>query len=157
RAVELVRDSFPQPGDALGEFVLLSELGRGTTSRVFLARQPSLGDRPVVLKLTRQASAEPRSMARLLHTHVVPLLFALDVPDWHAARAGPPPPGGAPLWGGAAPQAPDPPPPPQRRGRDHRPGRPPGGPADNAAFVAVPVARAAVAQLLRLGSVLADR
>src|SRR5207244_12322085 len=75
------RVPFPLPGDLLGEFVLLADLGRGTSSGVFLARQPSLGDRPVVLKLTRQGGAEPRSMARLLHTHVVPLLFALDVPD----------------------------------------------------------------------------
>src|SRR5262245_51609247 len=42
---------FPEAGEALGEFLLLAELGRGAQGRVFLASQLSLGERPVVLKL----------------------------------------------------------------------------------------------------------
>ncbi len=42
---------FPSVGEPLGEFQLLAELGRGAEGRVFLATQPSLSDRPVVVKL----------------------------------------------------------------------------------------------------------
>jgi hypothetical protein len=46
-------DPFPRAGEALGDLVLLAELGRGATSRVFLARQSLLGDRPLVLTQPR--------------------------------------------------------------------------------------------------------
>jgi serine/threonine protein kinase/lipoprotein NlpI len=65
---------FPEVGAALGEFDLIAELGRGAQGRVFLARQPALADRPVVLKLTPRTGQEHLSLARLQHTHVVPLL-----------------------------------------------------------------------------------
>src|SRR5205823_6947398 len=42
---------FPGPGDRVGDFQLLSELGRGAHGRVFLVTQPALGGRAVVLKL----------------------------------------------------------------------------------------------------------
>jgi Tfp pilus assembly protein PilF len=73
--------SFPGPGEALGDFELLGELGRGAHARVFLARQPSLAGRLVVLKLGPRAGREHLSLARLQHTHVVPLYSALDFPE----------------------------------------------------------------------------
>src|SRR5439155_10702013 len=42
---------FPAAGEALGDFLLLAELGRGAHGRVFLASQRPLGGRPVVLKV----------------------------------------------------------------------------------------------------------
>jgi eukaryotic-like serine/threonine-protein kinase len=75
------RTDFPQPGDRLGEFELLDELGRGRRGRVFLARQPALADRPVVVKLSPRIDAEHLSLARLQHTHIVPLYAAHDDPD----------------------------------------------------------------------------
>src|SRR5262249_5074349 len=42
---------FPAAGEALGDFLLVAELGRGAQGRVYLASQLSLGDRPVILKL----------------------------------------------------------------------------------------------------------
>jgi serine/threonine protein kinase len=71
----------PNPGQTLGEFHLLDELGRGTTGRVFLATQPSLGDRFVVLKLGPSTGREHLSLARLQHTHIVPLYSVHDFPD----------------------------------------------------------------------------
>ncbi|HTU16792.1 MAG TPA: protein kinase [Gemmataceae bacterium] len=71
---------FPEPGETLGEFRLLSELGRGTTGRVFLAAQPTLADRLVVLKLGPQAGREHLSLARLQHTHIVPLHSVHEFP-----------------------------------------------------------------------------
>lgn len=64
---------FPEAGETLGDFDLLAELGRGTSGRTFLAAQPSLADRPVVLKVTRRELREHLSLARLQHTHIVPL------------------------------------------------------------------------------------
>src|SRR5205814_3377830 len=58
-----------------------TELGRGALGRVFLASQLSLGDRPVVLKLTPGEAREHLSLARLQHTHIVPLYSVHDHPD----------------------------------------------------------------------------
>src|SRR5262245_33382221 len=65
--------AFPAAGEELGDFRLVAELGRGAQGRVFLATQPALADRPVVLKLAPRATGEHLALARLQHTHVVPL------------------------------------------------------------------------------------
>ena len=82
RLLELDRalPRFPEAGQTLGDFRLLAEIGRGAVGRVFLALQPSLADRPVVLKLTRCDSQEYLSLARLQHTHIVPLHAVQDDP-----------------------------------------------------------------------------
>lgn len=69
---------FPEVGGTFGEFLLLAELGRGLHGRVYVARQPALADRPVVLKVTPLAGQEHLSLARLQHTHIVPLYGAHD-------------------------------------------------------------------------------
>src|SRR5947209_1802701 len=61
---------FPSAGQRLGEFRLLRELGRGGQGRVFLATQPSLSDRPLVVKLTAPTGQEHLSLARLQHTNI---------------------------------------------------------------------------------------
>jgi tetratricopeptide (TPR) repeat protein len=72
---------FPAAGETLEELRLLSELGRGAKGRVFLATQPALGDRPVVVKMTTCDGQEHLSLARLQHTHLVPLYWVRDVPE----------------------------------------------------------------------------
>ncbi|HET6884220.1 MAG TPA: serine/threonine-protein kinase [Pirellulales bacterium] len=72
---------FPQAGEACGEFILVREIGRGSQGRVFLASQPSLCDRPVVVKLVPREVAEHLSLARLQHTGIVPLYLAQDLPE----------------------------------------------------------------------------
>ena len=42
---------FPEVGETLGPFHLLQELGRGAAGRTFLATDPGLADRPVVVKV----------------------------------------------------------------------------------------------------------
>src|SRR6185436_6995221 len=53
----------------------------GGQGRVFLATQPSLSDRPLVVKLTRRSGEEHLSLARLQHTHIVPLYLVQDFPE----------------------------------------------------------------------------
>jgi len=72
---------FPAPGETLHGLRLAAELGRGTQGRVFLATQPALAGRPVVLKLTPRDGSEHAALARLQHTHIVPLYWAEDLPD----------------------------------------------------------------------------
>ncbi len=72
---------FPEVGDRLGDFDLLAELGRGASGRTFLASQPALADRPVVLKLMPGYLDEHLSLASLQHTHIVPLYSAQLFPD----------------------------------------------------------------------------
>jgi tetratricopeptide (TPR) repeat protein len=67
-------------GETLVDCRLIHELGRGVRGRIFLASQTLLADRLVVLKVTSEENAEHLSLARLLHTHIVPLLFAQEVP-----------------------------------------------------------------------------
>lgn len=69
---------FPEPGQTFGEFQLLDQVGQGAHGRVYIARQPSLADRPVVLKLASLAGQEHLSLARLQHTYIMPLYWAHD-------------------------------------------------------------------------------
>jgi serine/threonine protein kinase/tetratricopeptide (TPR) repeat protein len=75
--------TFPGVGEMLGDFLLRAELGRGALGRVFLAVQPSLAGRPVVLKLTPCDGEEHLSLARLQHTHIVSLYSVHDFPARH--------------------------------------------------------------------------
>lgn len=57
----------------MGDFELVALLGSGSFSRVYLARQLSLGCRYVALKVVNRALREPAHLARLQHTGIVPL------------------------------------------------------------------------------------
>ena len=72
--------SFIAVGETLGDFRLLDELGQGARGRVFLAAQRSLADRQVVLKVTPLDGREHLTLARLQHTHIVPLYAVWDDP-----------------------------------------------------------------------------
>jgi serine/threonine protein kinase/Flp pilus assembly protein TadD len=54
-------------------FEIVEQLGKGASARVYLARQPSLADRLVVLKFTTESTVEGDRLARLQHTNIVPL------------------------------------------------------------------------------------
>jgi hypothetical protein len=78
---EPVSPRFPVAGESLGDFRLLAEIGRGAQGRVFLAIQPALSDRPVVLKMVPRTCQEHLSLARLQHTNIVPLYSVQDDPE----------------------------------------------------------------------------
>ncbi|WP_435017637.1 protein kinase domain-containing protein [Tundrisphaera sp. TA3] len=71
---------FPEAGQTIAGFHLVEELGRGAFARVFLARERQLADRPVALKVARKGSREPQTLARLQHTHIVPVHSYRDDP-----------------------------------------------------------------------------
>jgi tetratricopeptide (TPR) repeat protein len=73
--------AFPAPSETLGDFELLAEIGRGAYARVYLARQTSLAGRPVVLKVGPRAGQEHLCLARLQHSHIVPLYGVQEFPQ----------------------------------------------------------------------------
>lgn len=64
---------FPGPGDTLGPFLIRDELGRGAAGRTFLASDLRLAGRPVVVKVIPVDQDEHLALARLRHTHIIPL------------------------------------------------------------------------------------
>jgi serine/threonine protein kinase/Flp pilus assembly protein TadD len=64
---------YPDAGGTCFGFELLTELGRGAFGRVFLARQSSLADRLVVLKIGTHLSDESHRLAQLQHPNVAPV------------------------------------------------------------------------------------
>jgi serine/threonine protein kinase/Tfp pilus assembly protein PilF len=64
---------FPEVGETIGGFLLVEELGRGAFARVYRAAERRLANRPVALKLALHGSREPQMLARLQHTHIVPI------------------------------------------------------------------------------------
>jgi hypothetical protein len=70
----------PQPGDELAGFRVLIELGRGAFARVYLAEEANLGRRVVAIKVSSPDGDEPQILARLQHTHIVPVHSVCDDP-----------------------------------------------------------------------------
>jgi serine/threonine protein kinase len=64
---------FPAVGDDFLEFHLKAPLGTGGVSRVYLARDLSLGGKQVVLKVTLDKGQEPKVHGPLDHPHIVPV------------------------------------------------------------------------------------
>src|SRR5208283_4300794 len=60
---------------------LLSELGQGASGKTYLAAEPALADRLVVLKIIPDDQEEHLSLARLRHTHIIPLFSEQSFPD----------------------------------------------------------------------------
>ncbi|MFO0941493.1 MAG: serine/threonine-protein kinase [Pirellulales bacterium] len=79
---------FPKTGTQFCGYPLIAELGEGALGRVYLARQPDLASRLVVLKVTRYLTTEASELAKLQHAGVIPVysihqhagLFAICMP-----------------------------------------------------------------------------
>jgi serine/threonine protein kinase/Flp pilus assembly protein TadD len=65
---------FPEPGQVVppGNRIL-GELGRGAFGRVYLAEQADLAGRRVAVKISSRLVGEAQTLARLQHTHIVPI------------------------------------------------------------------------------------
>jgi serine/threonine protein kinase/Tfp pilus assembly protein PilF len=112
RAARQVDVPLPDAGETIAGYRLVEELGRGAFARVYLAEEQHLANRQVALKVTWTGSREPQTLARLQHTHIVPvysyqtdagtglhllcmpylgrttLLQVLNRPEIHSARSG---------------------------------------------------------------------
>ncbi|MEZ6130883.1 MAG: protein kinase [Planctomycetaceae bacterium] len=66
-------EHWPSVGQTFGEFVLLEQIGRGAMSRVFLARQPCLGGRLVVVKVCVRGEREADLLGQLDHRSIAPV------------------------------------------------------------------------------------
>ncbi len=65
--------ALPKVGDTFLGFELIGELGRGAFGCVFLAKQSSMADRLVALKVATELFGEKLTLARLQHTNIVPI------------------------------------------------------------------------------------
>jgi len=63
----------PSAGVECMGFQLVTELGRGAFSRVYLAHQGELAGRLVALKISSELVDESQTLARLQHTNIVPI------------------------------------------------------------------------------------
>ena len=63
----------PAEGEELFGFRLRQPLGHGAFAKVYLAEQPDLACRPVVLKVSATEGSEHHTLARLQHTNIVPI------------------------------------------------------------------------------------
>ncbi len=63
----------PEPGERFLDFELVKLLGQGAFARVYLARQSSLANRLVVVKITSGPTHEHETLARLAHPNIVPI------------------------------------------------------------------------------------
>src|SRR5262249_43923372 len=61
--------TLPDMGTDFLGFRLVTELGRGSFSRVYLAQQGELANRLVALKVSTDLLGEPATLAQLQHTH----------------------------------------------------------------------------------------
>jgi serine/threonine protein kinase/Flp pilus assembly protein TadD len=74
------RSHWPTPPQDFCGFELLEEIGQGAIGRVYLARQSELGDRVVVLKVSRGGHREANLLGRLQHPNVMPVYSVVDDP-----------------------------------------------------------------------------
>jgi serine/threonine protein kinase/Tfp pilus assembly protein PilF len=75
---------FPEVGEQVAGFRLVTVLGRGAFGRVYLACQGDLADRFVALKVSANLAGESRTLARLQHTNIVPIYSAHRAGPLHA-------------------------------------------------------------------------
>ena len=72
-ADSMVEIRWPEVESQFMGFRLVREIGRGAFARVYLATEPSLGDRLVVVKVSRAGGGEAETLGRLRHRNIVPV------------------------------------------------------------------------------------
>jgi serine/threonine protein kinase len=78
---ELGKPLWPKPGDDLGPFYVLEEIGFGSIAHVYLCLEGDLGNRPVVVKATPFQSFEASILGKLNHANIVPVYSAGSIAD----------------------------------------------------------------------------
>jgi serine/threonine protein kinase len=62
---------WPLAGQRFRDFRLVRELGRGAFARVYLAKEETLGDRPVAVKISLRGQGEAQTLGRIRHPNIV--------------------------------------------------------------------------------------
>ena len=71
--VEEKKWKWPEPGDSVLGFKIIQKLGEGAIAKVYLAQQPELGQRRVVVKISRHGATEAKLLGKLEHPSIVPV------------------------------------------------------------------------------------
>jgi serine/threonine protein kinase len=71
---------WPKAGDDFAGFTIVEELGRGAIARVYLATEPAIGNRSVVLKISSRGGGEAQLLGRLEHPNIVPVYSVVEEP-----------------------------------------------------------------------------
>jgi hypothetical protein len=74
--LESAGGDWPEIGSTIQDCILLVELGRGAFGRAYLAKDPGIGDRLCVIKVSAGGSDEARLMGRMAHDHVTDVRWA---------------------------------------------------------------------------------
>lgn len=69
---------WPSPGESIGAFRVLEQLGSGALARVYLCEEPQLDGRQMVLKVGRASLQEARTLSRLQHPNIVPIYSVVN-------------------------------------------------------------------------------
>ncbi len=64
---------WPEAGSRFLQFDLVAEIGRGAFGRVFLATEPALGGRQIVVKVAPSGGGEAEVLGKLKHPNIVPV------------------------------------------------------------------------------------
>ena len=64
---------WPEAGNRFLQFDLVAEIGRGAFGRVFLATEPALGGRQIVVKVAPYGGGEAEILGKLKHANIVPV------------------------------------------------------------------------------------
>jgi tetratricopeptide (TPR) repeat protein len=70
-AAEFAGPAWPQLGDDLADFTIAEALGRGALARVYLARQKTVGNRLVVVKVAEDGESEAQLLGKLAHENIM--------------------------------------------------------------------------------------
>lgn len=70
----VLAETWPEAGETVGGFTLLDGLGLGAFARVFIAEEPAVADRRVVVKATTEGAAEVDVLGKLSHPNIVQIL-----------------------------------------------------------------------------------
>ncbi len=65
--------AWPEAGSRFLQFDLVAEIGRGAFGRVFLAHEPAIGGRQIVVKVAPQGGGEADILGKLRHPNIVPI------------------------------------------------------------------------------------
>lgn len=81
--LDKVPTNWPSPGDALGDYLIVRELGRGGYSRVYLSEETTTGGRPVAIKISSAETGEAKTLGPLSHPHLIPVLSSPTIERWN--------------------------------------------------------------------------